>query len=67
MGWSSQSESCGFESQQHILDGPFSYKFVVKIVMYVWKKTENKLKNSGVGPICLWNKNPYPSTEVTEV
>ena len=29
------SEGCGFESQHHILDGHFSHKFVVKIVMFV--------------------------------
>ena len=30
MGGGSLSEGCGFESQLHILDGRFSYIFVVK-------------------------------------
>ena len=38
MGGDSCSEGCGFESQHRILDGHFSRLFVVKIVMFVWKR-----------------------------
>ena len=44
-GRDSCSKGCGFESQHQILDGHFSYLFVVKIVMFVCKD-ENKRKRS---------------------
>ena len=34
MGGDSCPEGNGFESQHHILDGHFSYLFVVRIVMF---------------------------------
>ena len=49
MGGDSCSKGCKFESQNHILDGHFSYLFVVKIVMCVWEG-ENNEKEAGVGP-----------------
>ena len=48
MGGDSCSEGCGFESQQHILDGHFSHIFVVKIV--VFEKTKINEKEAGDGP-----------------
>ena len=46
MGGNSCSESHGFKSQHHILDGHFSHIFVVKNVMFVWKDE----KEAGDGP-----------------
>ena len=41
MGGDSFTEGRGFESQHNVLDGDFSYLFVVKCVMFVGKD-ENK-------------------------
>ena len=49
MGGDSCPEGCVFESQHCILDGHFSHKFVVEIVMFAWKD-ENKLKRGRDGP-----------------
>ena len=46
LGRDSCSKGCGFESWHHILDGYFL--FVLKIVI-ILEKTENKLKEAGVG------------------
>ena len=35
IGGVSCSESCGFESKHHIMDGHFSHIVVVRIVMFV--------------------------------
>ena len=44
MGGDSCSKGCEFESQHRLLDGHFfTYIFVVRIVMCVWKD-ENKRK-----------------------
>ena len=48
-GGDSQSDGCEFESLRCILDGHFSYLFVVRIVMFVWKD-KNKWKRGRVGP-----------------
>ena len=44
MGGDSCSKGREFESRHRILDGKFSHLFIVKIVMCVGKKDENKLK-----------------------
>ena len=58
MGGDSCSKGCEFETQNHILDGHFSYLFAVKIVTCVWKD-ENKWKRRRGWPIFLkrlnWN------------
>ena len=46
MGGDLWSRGRGFDSQHRILAG----HFVVKVVMFVWKKAENKLKEAGNGP-----------------
>ena len=50
MGGDSCSEGCGFKSQHSILEGHFSHLFVVKIVMFVLKKTKINEKEAGYGP-----------------
>ena len=50
MGGDSCSEGCGFKSQHSILEGHFSHLFVVKIVMFVLKKTKINEKEAGDGP-----------------
>ena len=50
MGGDSCSEGCGFKSQHCILEGHFSHLFVVKIVMFVLKKTKINEKEAGYGP-----------------
>ena len=49
-------EGRGFESQHFLLDGDFSHKFVVKIVMFIWKD-ENKQEETGDGP--AFKKNNF--------
>ena len=48
MGDNSCSKGREFESRHRLLDGHFSHRFVVKIVLF--EKTENKRKEAGVGP-----------------
>ena len=49
-GGDSCSYGCEFESQHHILNGHFSRKCVVKIVMFVWKRQKINVKEAGDGP-----------------
>ena len=49
MGEGSWSRGCGFESQHHILDGLFSYKFAVNFSLF--EKTENEWKRDRGWPI----------------
>ena len=48
-GKDSQSEGRGFESRQRKLDGDFSHKIVVKIVIMLERPKINE-KEAGVGP-----------------
>ena len=48
-GKDSQSEGRGFESRQRKLDGDFSHKIVVKIVIMLARPKINE-KEAGVGP-----------------
>ena len=50
MGGDSRSKGCGFESRHRILDGHFSHIFVVKIVLFVWKRPKINEKEAGDGP-----------------
>ena len=50
MGGDSCSKGCGFKSRHGILMDKFSHKFVVKIVMMLFEKTEKTIKEAGVGP-----------------
>ena len=50
MGGDSRSKGHGFESRHHILDGHFSHWFVVKIVLFVWKRPKINEKEAGFGP-----------------
>ena len=54
MGGDLCSKGCGFESWRHIMDGHniFSHKFVVRIVMFVWKD-KNKRKTGQDGPFFI--------------
>ena len=56
MGDDSWSRGRGFESRHHILDGDFSHLFVVKTVLFVWKRTENKRKRGRVWAISFYKK-----------
>ena len=38
------TKGCGFESQHHTLDGHFSRLFVLKIVMFVCKDENKRIK-----------------------
>ena len=52
MGGDSRSKDRGFESRHRILDGLdiFSHWFVVKIVLFVWKRPKINKKEAGDGP-----------------
>ena len=50
MGDDSSSRDHGFESRRRILDGHFSHWFVVKFVLFVWKRSKINEKEAGVGP-----------------
>ena len=47
MGGDSSPEGCGFESQHCILDGDFSQKLVVKIVMFVCQDKYKRKRGRG--------------------
>ena len=47
LGGDTRSEGHGFKSHHHILDGNFSHKLVVKIVMFVLER------EAGNGPIFI--------------
>ena len=49
MGRDSRPEGRGFKSLHRILDGHFSHTFVVKIVLFVWKRPKINEKEAGVG------------------
>ena len=57
MGGGSCSRDCGFKSQNHVLDGKFSYLFVV----ICSKKTNNQQKDTENGPF----KNLRKGLELT--
>ena len=68
MGWYSQSEGCGFESSTVYWMDIFSHIFVVKIVMFVCWKDENKQKRGLGWPIIFlkWCKNLYILKRMSE-
>ena len=50
MGWDLQSEGCGLESQYCILNGYFSHQFVVKCVLFCFKRLKISEKVVKDGP-----------------
>ena len=50
MGGNSHARGCGFKSLQYVMDLHFSHHIVVKIVMFVGKRTKKYQKESGCDP-----------------
>ena len=60
MGGDACSKGRGFESRRRILDGHdiFSHAFVVKIVLFVWKRPKINIKEAEDGPFLKKKKWP---------